>query len=246
MIDIDFLETIIFKKEEEHKIQEGDYITSEIVDLLRKGSVSDRQACFAPARGYFRYLIDVSCNDCGKIMQKEFSKTKVLDYLRGARQYRCDDCEAKKIILERKHREKIRAELESSTRKMQEQINKNTEIYIENYLDPYKSWIKGTTAKAKTNDVIKYGYSVNDEKNAEAVQNLTYEDFLQTPYWQAISLYAKYLSRFRCQLCASGENLRTHHKTYDRHGYEHIPAVIKEDLIVLCDKCHEKFHEIGE
>lgn len=70
--------------------------------------------------------------------------------------------------------------------------------------------------------------------------------FLRTPYWNAISLYAKSKANFSCQLCNSKENLRTHHRTYERHGYEHRDEVIKQDLIVLCDDCHSKFHDICE
>ena len=71
---------------------------------------------------------------------------------------------------------------------------------------------------------------------------MNYKDFLETPYWKTISQYAKCNADFECELCGNNEELHLHHKTYTRHGYEHLPEVIDKDLIVLCNKCHAKLH----
>jgi hypothetical protein len=43
-----------------------------------------------------------------------------------------------------------------------------------------------------------------------------------------------------CQLCSSKAALHVHHKSYDNVFNEQLA-----DLIVLCKKCHEKFHDKG-
>ena len=52
----------------------------------------------------------------------------------------------------------------------------------------------------------------------------------------------KYKANYKCQLCNNNSLLNTHHKNYNRHGLEHV--YWKEDLICLCQNCHEKFHDI--
>ena len=81
-------------------------------------------------------------------------------------------------------------------------------------------------------------------KNVVAIylKKLNYRDFLKTPYWKTISYEAKRRAEFKCSLCGSQDDLRTHHRDYKRHGKE--IEYIDKDLIVLCNKCHEKFHDI--
>lgn len=243
MIDEDFIKLKIFKLEESKKIQVGDHINNEIMQILKQGSIPSRRDCFADSNGG-TYLVDVICNECGKIISKELTKTSTLNYLRGAKTYLCDDCfkieEERKKEIQKQQKEKRNEE----ARQMEQLMSENTDWYISNYISPTRSWNEGIPLKRKIREVIYTDYTINHDRIYEAVQELTYDDFLCTPYWEAISLYAKSLAKFKCQLCNSTDNLRTHHKTYNRHGYEHIPAVIKEDLIVLCEECHAKFHDI--
>ncbi len=67
----------------------------------------------------------------------------------------------------------------------------------------------------------------------------SYEDYLQTPEWQATRRAALERAGQRCQRCGSGEQLRVHHRTYVRLGAEE-----PDDLRVLCDQCHEAVHGI--
>lgn len=47
---------------------------------------------------------------------------------------------------------------------------------------------------------------------------------------------------YKCQLCNREGTMNVHHKTYERLGEEQL-----NDLIVLCQDCHAKFHDkIGE
>lgn len=116
----------------------------------------------------------------------------------------------------------------------------STDDFIDTLLEPEAKWAKNISASTKINyihnqdviwplvaDYIKYG--------------IDYKDFLKTPYWKAIAEKTKQMAGYKCAICNSNKNLATHHKTYEHHGYELF--YIKEDLIVLCDNCHKKFHD---
>jgi hypothetical protein len=73
----------------------------------------------------------------------------------------------------------------------------------------------------------------------ESLKTMPYSEFLTTEYWDIIRKFMLDQARFKCQLCNSNGTLHVHHKTYDHHGNEHNHL---EDLIVLCEGCHRKFH----
>lgn len=78
--------------------------------------------------------------------------------------------------------------------------------------------------------------------NANAVRiaimaTMPYRSYMLTEHWREISRAAKERAGNRCQLCNESKNLQTHHRTYERRGDE-----LPEDLTVLCDNCHGKFH----
>ena len=73
------------------------------------------------------------------------------------------------------------------------------------------------------------------------LQQMPYDDYLQTPEWKRRRKGAVAYADTRCQLCnKEGEPLHVHHRTYDNRGAE-----MPQDLIVLCKACHAKFHDKG-
>lgn len=72
-----------------------------------------------------------------------------------------------------------------------------------------------------------------------ALRSMDYPDYLQTEHWHRLREEALKRDGYRCAL---GENhkgaMHVHHKTYERKGHESI-----HDLITLCFKCHERFHD---
>ena len=81
---------------------------------------------------------------------------------------------------------------------------------------------------------------IQQAKRIEELRKMSYKKYLQTPEWKEIRLKKLKSAYFRCELCnKSGSALRVHHRTYERRGNEWL-----KDLIVLCKKCHEKFHDI--
>lgn len=75
----------------------------------------------------------------------------------------------------------------------------------------------------------------------KTIIEIPYNKFLQSPYWLIISEYKKFKVDYCCELCNSKNFLNTHHSTYKIRGIE-IENL--EKLKVLCNVCHEKFHDI--
>jgi len=69
--------------------------------------------------------------------------------------------------------------------------------------------------------------------------NVNYQEYLKSEAWQ--DKREAMLSHWnnQCALCSSPNNLHVHHRTYKRLGHEN-----ETDLIVLCDRCHERHHVV--
>jgi DNA-binding transcriptional regulator YhcF (GntR family) len=116
--------------------------------------------------------------------------------------------------------------------------NKTTEKFIEKYINT-KYKIKNNYQDS-WNEINNKKNNINMDLVAVAIKKLLYKNFLQTFYWQIIKEKLKHNAHFKCKLCGSGGRLHIHHNTYQHHGYE-IDNF--DDLIVLCNKCHSKFHD---
>jgi len=81
--------------------------------------------------------------------------------------------------------------------------------------------------------------SQNQEELCVRLKALSYDSFLKTSYWFAISSVVKSNAKMRCQVCNGTESIQVHHRTYDSHGREHENMC---DLVVLCKFCHGMFH----
>lgn len=67
-----------------------------------------------------------------------------------------------------------------------------------------------------------------------------YKDYLKTYDWNETRKIVLKEANYKCQLCgAKNVKLNVHHNTYENIGHEY-----REDLVVLCDDCHKKFHNI--
>lgn len=77
------------------------------------------------------------------------------------------------------------------------------------------------------------------DKNKTPKEN--YDVFLNSNYWKYVRDLKIATSGGKCQICGCRKGLNVHHNTYAHHYNEHLHL---EDLVVLCSKCHEKFHNI--
>lgn len=64
-----------------------------------------------------------------------------------------------------------------------------------------------------------------------------YKAYLQSAKWVRKRQLALERFQHRCGVCYSDGKLAVHHRTYERSGDEPV-----EDLIPLCEDCHEAFH----
>lgn len=69
------------------------------------------------------------------------------------------------------------------------------------------------------------------------VHSYNYNIYLKTRYWKKIVSEVKHL-RLRCQNCKGKRRLEVHHLHYRTLGREDI----KNDLVLLCRKCHIAIH----
>jgi 5-methylcytosine-specific restriction endonuclease McrA len=81
---------------------------------------------------------------------------------------------------------------------------------------------------------------LNDKDFLKIAQYKTmpYKEYLLTPYWKWFADEARRCAHYKCNLCNGSGILHVHHKTYETRGEEKF-----DDVIVLCDRCHAKFHD---
>lgn len=238
MIDIDLFKKILSSNDDGY-ITSGDTINNELLMLMVKGRTEKVKSLFKKNCEIQSYNLELKCEKCGKIYFEEVSKTKLMEYIlhlkgnkkRDTTQILCQECfmDIKNHEAENKILEDIR---------MKNKIENNTKIYIDRYLDPDSKWNEGVKTYTKINELN--NYFVNYKYVSEYIKNMDYKDFLETPYWKAISEKVRYKSGFKCNLCGGNKNLNVHHRDYTNHGDElhHMG-----DLICLCKECHSKFHD---
>lgn len=76
-----------------------------------------------------------------------------------------------------------------------------------------------------------------DEQRIQELRTMPYQEYLQTPEWAAKRKLTLERDGYRCRVCNSEQQLRAHHRTYERRGNEDL-----DDLTTLCQPCHDRFH----
>jgi len=182
------------------------------------------------------YYVDVNCCDCNKIYGLELSKARLMEYVSEKYVFQCQNCRNEKY-------KKQREEAAERAAEIKENITKNTQTFIELYLNPNRSWSQRIPSYKYFSLLLDELANVDCDLVASNIKTLEYKEFLSTPYWIAVSQKKKQQAGFKCELCNSKGFLNVHHKTYENHGYE---AKNLKDLIVLCNNCHKKFHDIED
>lgn len=118
-----------------------------------------------------------------------------------------------------------------------------TKEYINHYLNPDSFFIKGTSIENKIESIM-YDTDIDNKVIFDYIRNMDYKDFLDTPYWEGVTLFIKKRAGYKCEKCNNTGILDVHHKTYINHGQEHIKAIARKDLILLCRECHQQEHDI--
>lgn len=123
-----------------------------------------------------------------------------------------------------------------------------TKNFIKRYLKPKRHFKRVEPISKIYDRMINPEYPVEWDLICDYIlDSLTYDEFLQTEYWEIISYYIKITRNFTCEECGKKfdimSKLNVHHKTYEHHGEEHKPEIIENDLELLCENCHENFHK---
>jgi len=89
-------------------------------------------------------------------------------------------------------------------------------------------------------DVFKAATDFKIKYNKYEIYNL----YLNSPRWYKKRIQRKNLDDNKCRICSASDHettLQVHHKTYANIFFEPM-----EDLITLCEECHQKLHKKGE
>lgn len=238
MIDIDLFRKIL---EEDGYIECGDIIPIELFELMCSSPIDKVKSLFKKHECILAekklYTVNIKCTECGKIFSLKVCKTNLLNLIslfknKSKKNYKClcIECHSKELEIEKERKKAKDIERELN-------IIKNTESYISSYLDPDKCWNKDVPYYVKFRQIKDVPVNWNAIK--EHIRNMNYYDFLETPYWKAISEKVKSKAKYKCQICNSSNNLCTHHRSYANHGDE---VHNLDDLICICKDCHTKHH----
>jgi len=179
-----------------------------------------------------KFKVEHCCSKCYRPTVIKLSKTTLIDYLGGRCYQMCEKCEKEKKEIESK-------EQKDFYEKQKNEKVEQTQNFINEYLNPDFSWKSGISMYDAFKSLErKYAYT-DHIIIQEHVKKMSYYDFLKTPYWKAVSHRRKHIAGYKCQLCSSNKNLHTHHSTYSIKGAE---IYNMKELTVLCEECHEKFH----
>ncbi len=106
-------------------------------------------------------------------------------------------------------------------------------LFFKKYIVPQHGIIRDHEDREITTN----GYTLNVQ---EKLASMNYKEFLGTRYWKMVTNWKKKEVGYKCQLCNSPDNLNVHHRSYKMRGRELVNN--RQDLTVLCRKCHSKFH----
>jgi hypothetical protein len=89
--------------------------------------------------------------------------------------------------------------------------------------------------------VTQKNININEQYNQliKALNNMNYNKYLQTEHWKYFRIQAYEYYNNKCCLCNSTYKLNLHHNNYNNRGRETFT-----DVILLCNKCHSKFHDL--
>ncbi len=185
------------------------------------------------------FLVEIVCPNCNKKYYSEIGVSKFKKYIKGKKinsDFYCCECEN---IMNEKNKNNIQEQKE----KREEQVKKGIEYFTKELLSPNSNFNKEIPHTNRLAQCKYYSdlFVKNEGQKAlsQFIYQLGYKDYLTTAYWKTISLHAKHNANYKCQLCGKESKLVTHHNTYEHIGNEisHL-----DDLICICEKCHEKHH----
>lgn len=172
----------------------------------------------------YPYQVTMRCESCNKVFTKSLNGNDLIASITSCC-VKCDKC--------------------NDLEKIRNNFSKEKKKYIDTYLNPDCIWKKQTTVSnmEKSIKIDIKPFSKDYAELSRYIRLMNYSNYLQTPYWKFVAKKKREGAKMKCQLCGKKGILNVHHNSYAHTGYEFL---YPEDLIVLCDKCHSKFHSKNE
>lgn len=80
------------------------------------------------------------------------------------------------------------------------------------------------------------------KREMKRLRSISYRSYLYSEHWKILRAAVLFRDNYKCVDCGIRNGiskLQAHHLSYARRGYERV-----DDLISVCDACHEKRHGI--
>lgn len=126
-------------------------------------------------------------------------------------------------------------------KKAKKKEQRQTKIFKDRFLTIGSNYCSSKSSVGQITRIRTADRKFNRKEIIKIIKNMSYNDFLKTPYWKMISRYEKESAGMKCILCGSSDVLNVHHITYKNHGNE---INYLEDLMTVCQKCHKIIHGI--
>ncbi len=111
-------------------------------------------------------------------------------------------------------------------------VNAKREEELKHQKNEHDRQIEYLTTSAPDEEVIAFFQNGNRSRDV-------YKRYLLTSHWKNVKEEVIAKAGNKCQLCSNHDLLNVHHNNYKCIGKE-----TPQDLIVICRKCHKRFHNI--
>jgi len=180
------------------------------------------------------FAIQQECEDCSSLFVSFFNRKEFISYIVKRQNLKCPICSKKENIT--KEDEKLSIVLSKARiEKLSFSTQKGEDI--KKYIFGKNIWKVSDNIEEKIEEIKKH---IDNPESIAILKNISYSEFLKSPYWSAISQYKKKLVGNKCELCLSADDLQVHHKKYYILGEElkHL-----DKLLVVCKNCHKRIHD---
>ena len=227
------------EKKNDFIFNNGDVISKKIYLFLKKYPRNYWLPFFSKSNviDSYKFGFEMDCAICGGVFIKWVTKGRIGDLfsIKQKHKIKCEICTNKENV-------KNKISKEDYQKNMQYLKDYNTDLLINTYYNPERSWNKDIKQSERFHIILRLlSYSHIDKIKIHA-DTLSYSDFLSTPYWIAIRGKILYRDKYSCKMCNSKELLHVHHNNYANKGIECLNLT---DLISLCSTCHENHHSIN-
>lgn len=224
-------------------IKKGSVLTKEDIEYIVESTPNSqkmKEIFESNSADKSKYTVEMVCDVCESPVETMMRPDEIKEYLRARYRKRYEPLcfgHAEARMCDKCFQEKRKKDYQIKQQEASKRQNITDDV-IKFYLFPglkFKDY-----SRCNMWDLSQHMRASDKERVADHIKSMRYYDFLTTLYWQIIARHLKF-KRKECLLCSSRQNLRTHHNTYDLHGYEHTPDGL-QTLIVLCDECHSRHH----